>query len=88
MGKERLAFYTVTIPVTFTFKARASIDSDILFKMAESYADLKLGQADVDFNKKDLAVINKTVIFTEEEIAEENRKWNEWIKACKEERRR
>jgi hypothetical protein len=38
--KNKLARYTIEIPIRFSFNGSADLDAKTLMKMAESYADL------------------------------------------------
>lgn len=81
MKKERLAIYTVEIPVRFAFKARADLDEDMRFKAAQEYALLELGDTSVDWKEDDIAIVDKLTLYTAEERAEDERKWREWCQA-------
>ena len=80
--KERLAIFKVTVPLTFKFKGRASLDCEELHRMAQAYLDLILNFKDVKnfVNKKALSVIDKEVILTPEEKTEQERMFNEIFK--------
>ncbi len=82
--KERKAIFTVEVPVRFTMETRADMDCDKLLKTAEKMAAARLRKSKVEFNPKEVEVIDKKVIYTCAEIEEMNRAWENFLKGVKE----
>ena len=68
--KGIFAKYTVRVPVEFTFQATANLDNDVLYKMAESYAQLIFDHAAVDYNEEDVEIVKKQTLYTKEQMEE------------------
>ncbi|MBQ9355130.1 MAG: hypothetical protein IJT84_05560 [Clostridia bacterium] len=73
--KERMATFTVQVPVKFIFRANSKTDCDDLIKKAIKEADKRLLCADVDYKESDVEVIKKTVDVSAEDIRAENEFW-------------
>ena len=79
--KERMATFTVEIPVRFTFRASANTESDVLIHVAMMEAQRRLYNADVDYKNSEIDIVNKKVEYTAEDIAEENAFWAKVLRA-------
>ena len=82
--KEHLAEFKVRVPIEFTFKARETVDCDLLLKMAKSYSELALTYGDFDVKEKELEIIDKKVLLSPEEVEEkkaiDSLNFDEWMK--------
>ena len=79
MKHERLARYTATVPITFSFKTADDVDLDKLYKLAEAYLEMSLASGMYDIGE--IEVTEKETLYTKAEREEADRRWAAFIKS-------
>ena len=77
MKKERLATYTVEVPLKFTFATNSDLGFNELYALALKELYKRLDNGYFDLVEKKLDIVNKVIHYTKEELAEQERIWKE-----------
>lgn len=79
MKHERLARYTATVPITFSFKTADDIDLKHLYKQAAAYLEMCLDSGMYDLGE--INVTGKQTLYTKAEREAEDKRWADFIKS-------
>lgn len=77
MKKERLATYTMEVPLRFTFVAGNNLTISEFYAMAEKELLKRLDNGYFDIVEEEMSVVKRIVHYTREELEEEERVWKE-----------
>ena len=78
--KKHIATYTVTVPVTFQFRAGENLEGEKLFKMAENYLELAMKNGLYAYLPQEVKIIDKEIHYSKEELEQQKREREEWYR--------
>ena len=77
--KERMATFTASVTVKFTFNAPTKLEGEKLWSEAEKQAKKRLKGAKVEYKPIDVEVVDKKVHYTSAELKEMDEAWERFI---------
>lgn len=80
MKKVHKATFTVEVPIRLTFEAKETLDCEELIKAAEKAADYAVITGAFDVVSDKLSVIHKFVHYSQKEIEEDEKRWQEFLR--------